>query len=84
MSTRRGFYGLTSMLTRKMGPIMRQGKKHPADPLDYFFTKFKSGLGGKVDKEKGKGLSTNDYSAEDKAKVDGIIYATAEDIDKLF
>lgn len=63
---------------------MRKGKRYPADPLDYVFTKFKSGLSGKVDKEKGKGLSTNDYSAEDKAKVDNIIYATVEDIDNLF
>lgn len=41
-------------------------------------------ISGKVDKEAGKGLSTNDYSAADKAKVDGIVYATSEDIAEIF
>lgn len=56
----------------------------PKDTLGYVFTKFKSGLSGKVDKVKGKGLSTNDYSDEDKDKVDSLTFATAEDIDSLF
>ena len=54
------------------------------DTLGYVFTKFKSGLSGKVDKVKGKGLSTCDYSQEDKAKVDGLRTATFKQIDELF
>ena len=38
----------------------------------------------KVDKVTGKGLSTNDYTDADKAKVDAIIYATSEDIQEIF
>ena len=41
-------------------------------------------ISGKVDKEAGKGLSHNDYSDTDKAKVDGIVYATSEDIAEIF
>lgn len=72
------------MLMRKMGPLMQNDKPLPKDTLGYVFTKFKSGLSGKVDKERGKGLSTCDYSVEDKAKVDKLSYATTEDIDNLF
>lgn len=38
----------------------------------YLIGKVKTLLGGKVDKVEGKGLSTNDYSAADKSKLDGI------------
>lgn len=41
-------------------------------------------ISGKVDKVTGKGLSTNDYTAADKAKVDALVYATTEDINALF
>lgn len=40
-----------------------------------------SAIGNKVDKVAGKGLSTNDYSDEDKAKVDGIETALAGKMD---
>ena len=49
-----------------------------------FWGKVKSALGGKVDKVKGKGLSTNDYTAEDKEKVDGIKSISFDEIDFLF
>ena len=39
---------------------------------DYLWGKVKSIMGGKVDKEKGKGLSTNDYTFEDKQKVENL------------
>ena len=35
-------------------------------------TELDTGLGGKVDKEKGKGLSANDYTDDDKAKLAGV------------
>lgn len=41
-------------------------------------------ISGKVDKVAGKGLSTKDYTAADKAKVDALVYATTEDINALF
>ena len=41
-------------------------------------------ISGKVDKVTGKGLSTNDYSDADKAKVDALAYATDSDIQSLF
>lgn len=41
-------------------------------------------ISGKVDKEAGKGLSANDYTNTDKAKVEAITYATTEDIKALF
>lgn len=40
--------------------------------LQYFWNKLKVVLGGKVDKETGKGLSSNDYTTSDKTKLDGI------------
>lgn len=40
--------------------------------LLYFWQKLKILLGGKVDKVEGKGLSANDYTAADKAKLAGI------------
>lgn len=41
-------------------------------------------ISGKVDKVEGKGLSTNDYDNDAKAKVDELAYATNADIDALF
>ena len=49
-----------------------------------FWGKVQSALGGKVDKQKGKGLSTNDYTAEDKQKVDDIKAISFDEIDFLF
>ena len=46
--------------------------------------KVKSVMGGKVDKVKGKGLSTNDYTSEDKEKVDNLNSITNNEIDELF
>ena len=40
--------------------------------LNSLWGKFKSALGGKVDKEKGKSLSTNDYTTQEKNKLAGI------------
>lgn len=40
--------------------------------LLYVWGKIKSQLSGKVDKAEGMGLSSNDYSAEDKAKLAGL------------
>lgn len=42
------------------------------DGLLYFWQKIKTKLADKVDKVDGKGLSTNDFSAAYKAKLDGI------------
>lgn len=42
------------------------------DGLLYFWQKIKEKLANKVDKVEGKGLSTNDFSAAYKAKLDGI------------
>ena len=42
------------------------------DGLLYFWQKIKTKLADKVDKVEGKGLSTNDFSAAYKAKLDGI------------
>lgn len=41
--------------------------------LLYFWQKIKEKLSGKVDKVEGKGLSTNDYTDADKAKVNKIV-----------
>ena len=46
--------------------------------------KVKSVMGGKVDKVKGKGLSTNDYTTEDKMKVENLDSITKKQIDELF
>lgn len=40
--------------------------------LLYFWTQLKALFAGKVDKENGKGLSTNDYTAEEKTKLANI------------
>ena len=41
-------------------------------------------LGGKVDKEDGKGLSTNDYTTDEKDKLASIETITNERIDEIF
>jgi hypothetical protein len=46
--------------------------------------KVKSVMSCKVDKEKGKGLSTNDYTAADKEIVQNTIHITNQQIDELF
>lgn len=55
---------------------LRQRRKFMAwldyDGLLYFWQKIKAKLADKVDKVDGKGLSTNDFSAAYKAKLDGI------------
>ena len=58
--------------------------RYPDKVPGEFWGKVKSALGGKVDKVKGKGLSTNDYTAEDKQKVDGIKAISFDEIDFLF
>lgn len=40
-------------------------------------------LSSKVDKEEGKGLSSNDYTDEDKAKLTGLEIATDEEIEAM-
>ena len=40
--------------------------------LTLLISKIKTALGGKVDAESGKGLSTNDYTSEEKSKLSGI------------
>ena len=37
--------------------------------FNWLWPKVKSALSGKVDKEKGKGLSSNDYTTEEKIKL---------------
>jgi len=52
--------------------------------LNKVWGKVKSIMGGKVDKVKGKGLSANDYTTEDKEKVDNLNSITHKQIDELF
>lgn len=46
--------------------------------------KVKSAMSCKVDKVHGKGLSTNDYTTEDKEKVNNLNSITISQIDELF
>ena len=46
--------------------------------------KVKSVMSCKVDKVHGKGLSTNDYTSEDKEKVENLYSITNNQIDELF
>lgn len=59
-------------------------QKYPDKVPGEFWGKVKSALGGKVDKVKGMGLSSNDYTAEDKQKVDSIVAIDDQQIDQLF
>ena len=54
--------------------------------LDYgkVWGRVKSAMSCKVDKQNGKGLSTNDYTTEDKEKLDNITTIKIEEIDQLF
>lgn len=51
---------------------------------DKVWCKVKSVMGGKVDKVKGKGLSTNDYTTADKEIVQNTTPITNQQIDELF
>lgn len=51
---------------------MSEYKYLDKDGLIYYHSKVKTLLGGKVDKETGKGLSTNDYTTDDMNKLAGI------------
>ena len=62
---------------------MSNQKYHDKIPGE-FWGKVKSALGGKVDKVRGMGLSSNDYTAEDKQKVDSITAINDQAIDQLF
>lgn len=46
--------------------------------------KVKSAMSCKVDKVHGKGLSTNDFTNEDKEKVDNLSVITNKQINELF
>ena len=48
------------------------------------WSKVKSVMSCKVDKVHGKGLSTNDYTAEDKEKVNNLSTIQINEIDNLF
>ena len=56
------------------------------DEMDFgkVWGKVKSVMSCKVDKVHGKGLSTNDYTSEDKEKVNKLSSITNDDIDELF
>ena len=54
------------------------------EELNKVWGKVKSVMGGKVDKIHGKGLSTNDYTTEDKEKVNNLNSITNNQIDELF
>ena len=58
--------------------------KYQANITGEFWGKVKSALGGKVDKQKGKTLSTNDYTEEDKQKVENLKPISKEEIESLF
>ena len=63
--------------------ITLQGNKSLADLGIASASDVETALGTKVDKVAGKGLSTNDYSNEDKTIVDGISTALADKVDKV-
>ena len=52
--------------------------------LGWVWAKVKSALSSKVDKVNGKGLSTNDYTTEEKDKLAGIASISNDQIDNLF
>lgn len=55
--------------------VVQAGEEYKYDVLAGFVD-----TSGLVEKEAGKGLSTNDYTDGDKAKLDGIEVASAEDV----
>ena len=56
------------------------------DEMDFgkVWGKVKSAMSCKVDKVHGKGLSSNDYTTEDKEKVNNLSSITNNQIDELF
>ena len=53
---------------------MADSKKYlDSNGLLYFWQKIKTQLGNKVDKVEGRGLSTNDYTTDEKTKLAGIV-----------
>lgn len=56
------------------------------DEMDFgkIWGKVKSAMSCKVDKVHGKGLSTNDYTSEDKEKVENLASIADAEIDNLF
>lgn len=56
------------------------------DEMDFgkVWGKVKSAMSCKVDKVHGKGLSTNDYTSEDKEKVNQLTSISSIEIDELF
>lgn len=48
--------------------------------FNWLWPKVKSALSGKVDKEKGKGLSSNDYTTEEKIKLANTVSCTRENV----
>jgi len=63
---------------------MRYVKAEASQDLGKIWGKVKSAMSGKVDKVHGKCLSTNDYTTEDKEKLDSIEPITNNQIDELF
>lgn len=53
-------------------PILIEQLNTNADIIDNALKENADALGGKVDKETGKGLSTNDYTTAEKTKLDGL------------
>ena len=51
-----------------------------AEFFNWLWPKVKSTMSGKVDKVKGKGLSTNDFTTEEKIKLANDISCTAENV----
>ena len=54
-----------------------------ANGLLYVWEKVKGQLGGKVDKVSGKGLSANDYTDEEKAKLAGLEIASDSEVAEM-
>lgn len=54
------------------------------DVFNWIWPRVKSALSGKVDKEKGKCLSSNDYTDEEKIKLNNIQSISENEIDNLF
>lgn len=51
-----------------------------AEFFNWLWPKVKSTMSGKVDKVKGKGLSTNDFTTEEKIKLANTISCTRENV----
>ena len=55
-----------------------------ANNLPYMISKIKEVTDTKVDKVDGKGLSTNDYTDEEKEKLNSIETITLDELEELF